>query len=202
MYPTDKFNRWQNCRLSLVSREGRGRVQHEATRPQSLKQRRARGPLEIWPDPRIRGPTARCRHARGSDEPSLNSFSPSPRTRWSSSISACSRWNRSISRSQTRRWAPLPERPSTARLAPAACARSWRASCSKPCSTCRARRGRRGRDLARGRRGHRTAALHLRRSRRRRGRERIVGRSRRAPPADAERIRFLTRGDRTGWLGW
>src|SRR5215472_8005017 len=39
------------------------------------------------------------------------------------------------------------------------------------------RRRRGGGDLERGRRGHRAAALHLRRSRRRRGRERIVGRA-------------------------
>jgi len=46
--------------------------------------------------------------------------------------------SRSISRWPRRHWAPLRARPSTARPARAACARSWKASCSTPCSTCRA----------------------------------------------------------------
>ncbi len=37
-----------------------------------------------------------------------------------------------------------PARPSSARPAPAACARSWKASCSRPCSSCRASIGRAG----------------------------------------------------------
>ena len=62
-----------------------------------------------------------------------------------------------------RRSPPSPAKRSTARLAPAACARSWRAFCSTPCSICRARRRRGGRDLPRGRRRRGPAALHLRR---------------------------------------
>ena len=45
---------------------------------------------------------------------------------------------------------PSPRRPSCARPVPAVCARSWRASCSTPCSICPVSMGRRGGDQPRG----------------------------------------------------
>ena len=81
-------------------------------------------------------------------------------------------------------WARSPARPSTARLAPAACARSWRASCSTPCSI-RASKASKSGDLPRSGRGHGPSALHLRRPRRRCGSHRVLIRFRRGGRLDA-----------------
>jgi endopeptidase Clp ATP-binding regulatory subunit (clpX) len=88
--------------------------------------RSSSGGCPCWPPLRI-----------STSHPS-SAFSRSRRTRWSSSISGCSRWRTSTLRSPRRHSAPSPGRRSTARPALAAYARSWRASCSTPCLTFRA----------------------------------------------------------------
>jgi endopeptidase Clp ATP-binding regulatory subunit ClpX len=72
------------------------------------------------------------------DEPSLKLILTQPKNALVKQYQRCSRWSRSISRWWRRRSAPLPAKPSTERPARAAYARSWKGSCSTPCSTCRA----------------------------------------------------------------
>ncbi len=78
------------------------------------------------------------RRSRTSTRRRSSPSSPPRRTRWSSSTSACSRWRTSSSPSSRSHCPPSPARRSSARPAPAACAPSWRPSCSTPCTSCRA----------------------------------------------------------------
>ena len=71
------------------------------------------------------------------DEAALVRILRSRKTPWSGSISACSRWKTCSSPSPRKPCARSRRRRSTAKPAPAASARSWRASCSTPCSSCR-----------------------------------------------------------------
>jgi ATP-dependent Clp protease ATP-binding subunit ClpX len=65
------------------------------------------------------------------DREALVRSSPSRGTRWSSSTSGCSRWTAWSWSSPKTPWRPSPTRRSCAAPAPAACAPSWKRSCSR-----------------------------------------------------------------------
>ena len=101
---------------------------------------RARGSAEVRPDPGIRRPACRwSRRSEDLDEPSLKRILTEPKNALvkqyqrmfeMETVDLTLADEALVARSRARR--------STARPARAACARSWRASCSTPCSTCRA----------------------------------------------------------------
>ena len=98
---------------------------------------RARGSAQVRPDPRIRRPPAGDRDARGPRRGRAGQDPERAEERAGQAVSEAVRHGGRRARpSPTTRWSRSPRRRSSARPAPAACARSSRASCSTRCSTC------------------------------------------------------------------
>ncbi len=120
------------------------RLRRRGARPRRAQDRRdpqgarARGSAEIRPDPGIRRPPAGGRDARRSRRERAGRHPDQAEERAGQAVPAPVRdGRRASSTSTTRRCAPSRTRRSRARPARAACARSWRRSCSSRCSSCR-----------------------------------------------------------------
>ena len=110
----------------------RSTASRPSTRPRRhLRRGHARGPAQVRPDPGVHRPAAGL-HLRRQPRPrrARRRSSPSRGTRWSSSTSGCSSSTASSSSSPRTRSTRSPTRRSCAAPVPAACARSWRRSCS------------------------------------------------------------------------
>ncbi len=116
-------------------RQGQGarRPPHRRDPPRG----RAGGSAEVRPDPGIRRPPAGARDARGPRRGGADQDPDRAEERAGQAVPAPVRdGGRRADLPRRRAQLRSPARRSSARPAPAACARSWRRSCSTPCSTC------------------------------------------------------------------